>query len=99
MKQPYMITHTLWPRAVDRTEIVCGWHFHPDAMTEPSFDWARALPFTYLVHDRWKPSRLVTRRWVEAIAVPVVRRVRHDTMQRTVRGFSPRPGREGQIRS
>lgn len=25
----YMMTHTLWPRAVDRTEIVCEFHFHP----------------------------------------------------------------------
>ena len=27
----YMMTHTLWPRAVDRTEVVCEWHLHPDA--------------------------------------------------------------------
>jgi hypothetical protein len=26
-----MMTHTLWPRAHDRTEIVCEWHFHPRA--------------------------------------------------------------------
>ena len=26
----YIMTHTLWPRAVDRTEIVCELHFHPD---------------------------------------------------------------------
>lgn len=25
----YMMTHTLWPRGVDRTEIVCEFHFHP----------------------------------------------------------------------
>jgi Rieske 2Fe-2S family protein len=25
----YMMTHTLWPRSVDRTEIVCEFHFHP----------------------------------------------------------------------
>jgi Rieske 2Fe-2S family protein len=28
----YVMTHTLWPRAVDRTEIVCEWLFHPDAL-------------------------------------------------------------------
>ena len=28
----YVMTHTLWPRAVDRTEIVCEFHFHPDEM-------------------------------------------------------------------
>jgi glycine betaine catabolism A len=26
----YVMTHTLWPRAVDRTEIVCEFHGHPD---------------------------------------------------------------------
>jgi len=25
----YVMVHTLWPRAVDRTEIVCEWFFHP----------------------------------------------------------------------
>jgi Rieske 2Fe-2S family protein len=25
----YMMTHTLWPRAVDRTEVICEFHFQP----------------------------------------------------------------------
>ena len=25
----YMLTHTLWPMAEDRTINVCEWHFHP----------------------------------------------------------------------
>jgi Rieske 2Fe-2S family protein len=25
----YMMVHTLWPKAADRTEIICEWHFHP----------------------------------------------------------------------
>ena len=33
----YMLTHTLWPRAHDRTEIVCEWHFHRDEMARPDF--------------------------------------------------------------
>ncbi len=33
----YMMTHTLWPRAVDRTEIVCEFHFHPAELTKPEF--------------------------------------------------------------
>jgi Rieske 2Fe-2S family protein len=33
----YMMTHTLWPRAHDRTEIICEWHFHPDEMARPDF--------------------------------------------------------------
>ena len=28
----YVMTHTLWPRAHDRSEIVCEWHFHPDEL-------------------------------------------------------------------
>ena len=33
----YMMTHTLWPRAHNRTEIVCEWHFHPDEIARPDF--------------------------------------------------------------
>ena len=31
------MTHTLWPRAHDRTEIVCELHFHPAEMAKPGF--------------------------------------------------------------
>jgi Rieske 2Fe-2S family protein len=34
----YMMTHTLWPRAHDRTEIVCEWHFHPEEMATAGFN-------------------------------------------------------------
>jgi Rieske 2Fe-2S family protein len=34
----YLMTHTLWPMAVDRTRIVCEWHFHPDELARPDFD-------------------------------------------------------------
>jgi Rieske 2Fe-2S family protein len=36
----YVMTHTLWPRAHDRTEIVCEFHFHPSelARTDPHID-------------------------------------------------------------
>jgi len=33
----YVMTHTLWPTAVDRTEIICEWHFHPAQMARPDF--------------------------------------------------------------
>ena len=33
----YMMTHTLWPRAHNRTEVVCEWHFHPDEMARTDF--------------------------------------------------------------
>ncbi|MGA7495745.1 MAG: aromatic ring-hydroxylating dioxygenase subunit alpha [Isosphaeraceae bacterium] len=41
----YMMTHTLWPRALDRTEIVCEWHFHPEAMANPGFSLDDAVTF------------------------------------------------------
>lgn len=33
-----MMTHRLCPRAVDRTEIVCEWYFHPREIDRPDFD-------------------------------------------------------------
>ena len=41
----YVMTHTLWPRGVDRTEIVCEWLFHPDAIAAPDFDPDDAVAF------------------------------------------------------
>jgi len=41
----YMMTHTLWPRAHDRTEIVCEWHFHRDEMNTPGFVMDDAIAF------------------------------------------------------
>ena len=51
----YMMTHTLWPRAHDRTEIVCEWHFHPDEMTRPDFHADDAIEFWDLTNreDWW----------------------------------------------
>jgi Rieske 2Fe-2S family protein len=41
----YVMTFTLWPRGVDRTEIVCEWLFHPDAMAASDFDPGDAFAF------------------------------------------------------
>jgi Rieske 2Fe-2S family protein len=41
----YVMTHSLWPREVGRTEIVCEWLFHPDAMHRPDFDPDDAVDF------------------------------------------------------
>jgi Rieske 2Fe-2S family protein len=41
----YMLTFTLWPLAVDRTDIVCEWHFHPDEIARPGFDPRGAIDF------------------------------------------------------
>jgi Rieske 2Fe-2S family protein len=41
----YVMVHTLWPRSVDRTEIVCEWLFHPTAMAAADFDPDDAIAF------------------------------------------------------
>jgi len=41
----YMMTHTLWPRAVDCSEVICEWHFHPDEMAKPNFEADDAVEF------------------------------------------------------
>jgi glycine betaine catabolism A len=41
----YMMVHTLWPKAVDHTQIVCEWHFHEAEMTRPDFDPRDAVEF------------------------------------------------------
>ncbi len=28
----YVMLHTLWPRAVDRTDVICEWYFEPDTI-------------------------------------------------------------------
>lgn len=55
----YLMTHTLWPRAVDRTEIVCEWHFHPDEMAKPHFQADDAVEFWDLTNkEDWGISEL-----------------------------------------
>jgi Rieske 2Fe-2S family protein len=41
----YMMTHTLWPLACDRTRIVCEWHFHPSEHASPLFDPSDVIDF------------------------------------------------------
>lgn len=53
----YMLTFTLWPRAVDRTDIVCEWHFHPDEIAKPGFDPRGAIEFWDLTNRQdWELS-------------------------------------------
>ena len=55
----YMMTHTLWPKAVDRTEIVCEWHFHPAEMARPDFEWRDAVDFWDQTNrEDWRISEL-----------------------------------------
>ncbi|MDG3005756.1 aromatic ring-hydroxylating oxygenase subunit alpha [Paludisphaera mucosa] len=41
----YMMTHRLRPQGVGRTEIVCEWHFRPEAADAPEFDPQGAVEF------------------------------------------------------
>ena len=53
----YMLTFTLWPRAVDRTDIVCEWHFHPDEIAAPGFDPQDAVEFWEITNRQdWELS-------------------------------------------
>ena len=55
----YMMTHTLWPRAVDRTEIFCEWHFHPAEMSKPNFEANDAVEFWDMTNRQdWRISEL-----------------------------------------
>ena len=33
----FLLTHLLWPKGPDRTEIVCEFHFHPAEIAKPDF--------------------------------------------------------------
>ncbi len=55
----YMLTFTLWPQAPDRTDIICEWHFHPDAIASPGFDPASAIEFWEITNRQdWALSEL-----------------------------------------
>jgi Rieske 2Fe-2S family protein len=41
----YVMAHTLWPLAADRTRIVCEWYFEPATMAAPGFDAGDAVEF------------------------------------------------------
>src|SRR5881275_203076 len=41
----YVMFHTLWPEAPDRTHVTCEWLFHTDAFAQPGFDAHDAVGF------------------------------------------------------
>jgi len=41
----YMLVHTLWPMAPDRTVNICEWHFHPHTLATAGFTAADAIEF------------------------------------------------------
>jgi glycine betaine catabolism A len=55
----YMMLHTLWPKAVDRTEIICEWHFHPSELAKPDFFADDAIEFWDATNrEDWRISEL-----------------------------------------
>jgi Rieske 2Fe-2S family protein len=51
----YMMTHTLWPRAVDHTQIVCEFHFHPGELKKEDFNCQDAIEFWDLTNRQdWR---------------------------------------------
>jgi len=55
----YVMTHTLWPRAVNRTDIVCEWHFHPREMSKAGFEADDVVRFWDLTNrEDWGISEL-----------------------------------------
>ena len=41
----YVLTHTLWPEAPNRTRIICDWLVHPGEAAKPDFDLSDATAF------------------------------------------------------
>jgi Rieske 2Fe-2S family protein len=41
----YVMLHTLWPRAADRTEVICEWYFEPRTTATAQFDPSDAVDF------------------------------------------------------
>jgi Rieske 2Fe-2S family protein len=41
----YVMFHTLWPQATDRTKIVCEWLFEPETIAQPDFNPGDAVEF------------------------------------------------------
>jgi Rieske 2Fe-2S family protein len=55
----YVMAHTLWPEAVDRTRIVCEWYFHPAEMSKPDFNGDDAVEFWDITNrEDWAISEL-----------------------------------------
>jgi Rieske 2Fe-2S family protein len=58
----YVMLHTLWPRATDRTDVVCEWFFEPATMAAEGFDPADAVEFWDQVNrEDWHVCSLAQR--------------------------------------
>ena len=55
----YVLTHTLWPLAPNRTRIVCDWLVHPDEAAKPGFDLSDATTFWDMTNQQdWRVCEL-----------------------------------------
>lgn len=55
----YMMLHTLWPEAVDRTKIICEWHFHPSELAKADFHADDVIEFWDATNlEDWRVSEL-----------------------------------------
>ncbi|HEY2432679.1 MAG TPA: aromatic ring-hydroxylating dioxygenase subunit alpha [Vicinamibacterales bacterium] len=55
----YMLTHTLWPIAPDRTVNVCEWHFQPEELARPDFDASDCIEFWDMTNKQdWQVCEL-----------------------------------------
>jgi Rieske 2Fe-2S family protein len=58
----YVMLHTLWPKAPDRTEVVCEWYFEPEAIAAANFDPTDAVEFWDQVNrEDWNVCALTQR--------------------------------------
>ncbi len=48
----YVLTHTIWPLAADRSVVRCEWLFAPEAMERDDFDPADAVEFWHLTNEQ-----------------------------------------------
>jgi Rieske 2Fe-2S family protein len=66
----YVMAHTLWPLAPDRTRLVCEWYFDPDEMAKPGFTSSDVREFWDLTNRQdWHVCDLAQR----GISSPVYR--------------------------
>lgn len=55
----YMMTHTIWPKTPQVTEVICEFHFHKDEVTKPGFSPEDAFEFWDLTNRQdWHVSEL-----------------------------------------
>jgi Rieske 2Fe-2S family protein len=55
----YVMVHRLWPRAVDETEVVCEWYFHPKELSKLGFNGDDAVDFWDATNrEDWQISEL-----------------------------------------